>query len=141
MEINWDDIDDSIDELSFKGEVKYGKVVSVYDCDKFKIVFLLNGKLYKWHCRLNNVDTPQLKAFNDPEKELAYYIRHQIKEKILNQIVKIKCGEFDENGRILVEIYINEKENLNQWLVDNKMAFEYNGGTKKNWNQILENTN
>ena len=74
MEINWDEIDDSIDELTFKNDIKYGKVVSVYDGDTIKVVFLLGNKLYKWNCRLDRVDTPELRTRNDLEKELDFRI-------------------------------------------------------------------
>ena len=141
MEINWDEIDDSIEELTFKNDIKYGKVVSVYDGDTIKVVFLLADKLYKWNCRLDRVDTPELRTRNDLEKELGYSVRDKLREKILNKIVKIKCGEFDKYGRLLTEIYINDNESVNQWLIDNKMAFEYHGGTKQDWGEYLENQN
>jgi len=141
MEINWDEIDDSIEELTFKNDIKYGKVVSVYDGDTIKVVFLLGDKLYKWNCRLDRVDTPELRTRNDLEKELGYSVRDKLREKILNKIVKIKCGDFDKYGRLLTEIYINDNESVNQWLIDNKMAFEYHGGTKQDWGEYLENQN
>ena len=48
---------------------------------------------------------------------------------ILNKIVYLELeGEY-KYGRILANIYINNL-NLNQYLIDNKYAYRYEGGTK-----------
>ena len=50
----------------------YCKVVSVYDGDTIKVVFPIIGsgsmKLYKWNCRINGVDTPELRTKNNLER-------------------------------------------------------------------------
>ena len=45
--INWNNVDDSIPMLSFKGGRIYCKVVSVYDGDTIKVVFLLRVWFYE----------------------------------------------------------------------------------------------
>ena len=47
MEIDWDNINENIKQLTLKNEEKTGKVVSVYDGDTVKIVFPLHNTLYK----------------------------------------------------------------------------------------------
>tara|TARA_B100001248_G_C27374210_1_gene453292 strand:- start:1278 stop:1769 length:492 start_codon:yes stop_codon:yes gene_type:complete len=136
MQVNWDEVNDSFKELSLENEEKLGKVVSVYDGDTIKIVFPLHDKLYKWNCRLGRVDTPELRTRNELEKKFGYEVRDKLREKILNKLVNVKCGDFDKYGRLLTEIYI-ENESVNQWLIDNEYAFEYDGGTKKNWEKFL----
>ena len=136
MEVNWDEVNDSFKELSLENEEKLGKVVSVYDGDTIKIVFPLHDKLYKWNCRLGRVDTPELRTKNELEKKFGYEVRDKLREKILNKLVNVKCGDFDKYGRLLTEIYI-ENESVNQWLIDNEYAFEYDGGTKKDWEEFL----
>jgi len=137
MDINWDLVDNSVKELSLDGELKLAKVVSVYDGDTIRIVFPLNNKLYKWNCRLCRIDTPELRTKNILEKKYGFQVRDKLRERILNKLVNIKCGKFDKYGRLLIEIYLQE-ESINQWLIDNKYAFEYDGGTKKDWNDYLE---
>ena len=66
--------------------------------------------------------------------------RAEIREKILNKLVNVKCGDFDKYGRLLTEIFI-EDECVNQWLIDNEYAFEYDGGTKKDWEEFLNKKN
>ena len=143
MEINWDNITDDVKQLCLKDEEKTGKVVSVYDGDTIKVVFPLHNTLYKWNCRLGRVDTPELRTKNKLEKKYGYIVRDKLREKILNKVIKIRCGDFDKYGRLLTELYVvnenQEDESVNQWLIDNNYAFEYDGGTKKKWEEYLQN--
>ena len=114
------------------GKVLEAKVISVYDGDSIKVIFPLNGVLYRWSCRLNGVDTPEIRTRNLKEKEMGYKVRDFLREKILNKVVTLNCGELDKYGRLLVDINY-ESENINQWLITNGYAYEYNGGRKKSW--------
>ena len=140
--INWNNVDDSIPMLTFKGKRFNCKVVSVYDGDTIKVVFPIMGsgsmKLYKWNCRLIGVDTPELKTKNKLEKELGYKVRDKLREKILGKIVYVECDKFDKYGRVLVNIFVHGK-NISKWLIDNEYALEYDGGKKKNWGEYIEN--
>lgn len=114
------------------GKVLEAKVISVYDGDSIKVIFPLNGVLYRWSCRLNGVDTPEIRTRNLKEKEMGYKVRDFLREKILNKVVTLNCGELDKYGRLLVDINY-ESENINEWLIKNGYAYEYNGGRKKSW--------
>ena len=103
--MNWDDAV----EFSFEGECKEAKVMSVYDGDTIKVAFPLGGKMYIWNCRLNGIDTPELRTRNKKEKEFGYEVRNKLREKILGKIVKISCDEFDKYGRLLVEVYLGDE--------------------------------
>lgn len=156
--INWDKIGENVEELNFKGQEKKGKVVSVYDGDSIKIVFPIiddiSDTLYKWNCRLINIDTPEIRTKNLKEKELGIKIRDILREKILNKVVIVKCGEFDKFGRLLVEVLVKEIEistfdritsvfsnkksnrliSINEWLIKNNFARVYHGGKREPWN-------
>lgn len=154
--MNWDEIQDAPD-FSFKGKEIQAKVISVYDGDTIKVIFPLNENdktLYKWNCRLSRVDTPELRTRCKIEKEYGYKVRDILRNRILNKIVNLKCGDFDKYGRLLIEILCKEEDNLintdnntdnfiniNDWLISNNYAFEYNGGTKKKWSDFLLNKN
>ena len=114
------------------GKVLEAKVISVYDGDSIKVIFPLNGVLYRWSCRLNGVDTPEIRTRNLKEKEMGLKVRDFLREKILNKVVTLNCGELDKYGRLLVDINY-ESENINEWLIKNGYAYEYNGGRKKSW--------
>jgi endonuclease YncB( thermonuclease family) len=114
------------------GKTLEAKVISVYDGDSIKVIFPLNGEYFRWSCRLNGVDTPEIRTKNLKEKEMGLKVRDLLREKILDKIVTLKCGELDKYGRLLIDITY-ENENINKWLIDNNYAYEYTGGTKKSW--------
>lgn len=136
--INWDDIKDA-PEFSLEGQELKAKVVSVYDGDTVKCVFPLNGKLYKWNCRLSGVDTPEIRTRNKVEKKYGFEVRDNLRDKILNKVVTLQCGDFDKYGRLLIEIKCDDDDcSINQWLINKKYAFEYHGGKKESWDKFLE---
>ena len=87
--------------------------------------------------RINTISN--YKAWYRYIKNPSVYIENKV-----NKIVKIKCEKFDKYGRLLIDVYIpNEmkRENaktgmLSEWLIDNQYAYEYDGGTKQNWDVI-----
>jgi len=122
-----------------KNSVILGKVVNVYDGDTVKIIMPLNDQFYRWNCRLIGVDTPELRTKCELEKQFGYTVRDKLREKILNQIVSVICDEFDKYGRLLVQIKCcDDEKTINQWLIDNKYAFAYDGGTKQQWSEYLK---
>jgi endonuclease YncB( thermonuclease family) len=137
-EIDWQTITDDTKLFSFENEQIQAKVVSVYDGDTVKCVFPSNGKMYKWNCRLTGVDTPELRTLCKIEKKYGYEVRDYLREKILNKVVTLHCGDFDKYGRLLVTIQYDDCM-VNQWLIDNNYAFSYDGGTKKKWSDFLSN--
>ena len=137
MEIDWDSVSDAprIDKC-LKYTTVQGKIVSVYDGDSVKALLPLNGTLYKWSCRLSGIDTPELRTKNKKEKDLGYKARDILREKLMNKVVTLNCGEFDKYGRLLVEITLDDC-NINEWLIENGYAFKYSGGKKKSWKEFL----
>ena len=98
------------------------------------------GKFYRFNCRIEGVDTPELRTRNKKEKEMGIMVRDKLRTKILDKMVKVKCGKFDKYGRLLVDILI-DNTSITKWLIDNNYAFSYDGGTKKSWAEYLENNN
>ena len=105
----------------------------------FKLIFHFHGHDYKWTCRLNGIDTPEIRTSNTEEKKFGFKVRDIVREKILNKKFNILCYSFDKYGRLLVDLYLNEKDTLNDWLINNKYAFSYDGGKKQSWTEILSN--
>ena len=136
--INWDAVDSKVKQFSFIGDKKTAKVVSVYDGDTIKVVFSVFEKLFKFNCRIQGVDTPEIRTKNKQEKKFGLEVRDKLTEKILNKVVIIECGDFDKYGRLLVDIRDTESgELISEWLIKNKYAFKYDGGTKQDWNVYL----
>ena len=134
--VNWEEVNDKVKVFSFEGRECAGKVVSVYDGDTVKVVFPLSeqepDRLFRWNCRLANVDTPELRTKNLKEKAFGKSVRDKLREKILNKMINIKCYDFDKYGRLLVELVL-EDENINNWLIENEYAKKYDGGKKTKW--------
>jgi len=134
--VDWEKVNSEIKEFSFKGEEKEAKVVDIYDGDTIKIVFTLNGKLYKFNCRIQHVDTPEIRTRNKVEKEYGLKVRDKLKEKILGKVVNVVCDDFDKYGRLLIDIKL-ENILISEWLISNNYAFSYDGGKKKDWGEYL----
>ncbi len=146
-------------EFTLCGRTMTGKIVEMYDADTCKIVLPLFGGLYKFTCRLNGIDTPEMKPRKDkPNRDaeiiLAKKARNEFlrlvcpdskcclsleskKEDILKeleanrQLVTVKCLEFDKYGRLLVELSSSAlTETVNETLVKANLAVSYEGGTK-----------
>ncbi len=114
------------------------KVVKVYDGDSIHVVFEYFGNFYRWICRIAHVDTPEIKSKNQKEKEFGNVVKEKVSELLLNKIFQIQCFEFDKYGRLLIELTLpdtNETKNekLHEWLIRNKYAKPYEGGTKEGW--------
>lgn len=139
--IDWTSVGADVNEFSFRGEKKFAKVVSVYDGDTIKVVFAVLGKLYKFNCRIQHVDTPEIRTRNKKEKDYGLKVRDELRKKIMNKVVTIVCDDFDKYGRLLIDIKIEEEQLLSEWLIKNNYAFRYDGKTKKSWSEYLENEN
>jgi micrococcal nuclease len=134
--VDWALVNNDVGLFSFKGDAKQAKVVDVYDGDTIKVVFSVQDKLYKFNCRIQHVDTPEIRTKNKLEKQFGLKVRDILRDKILGKIVNIVCDDFDKYGRLLIDIKL-EDTLLSQWLISNNYAFEYDGGTKKSWEKYL----
>ena len=136
MNIDWEKVDNKTELFSLEGLEILAKVVDVYDGDTVKCVFPIHDKLYRWNCRLTGVDTPEIRTRCKLEKQHGYKVRDCLREKILNKVVYLRCGDFDKYGRLLIEILCDSCL-INDWLIENDYAFAYDGGTKQSWKDHL----
>ena len=145
-----------IPEFSLNGINTIGKVVDVYDGDTCKIILVYQNNLLRFNCRLNFLDTPEIKPLKNKhnrELEIADAIKcrnkliqlatsceinindNLTKHQIIlllnsnNKVIKIKCHEFDKYGRLLVELYYGDKT-INTILIEDGYAKTYDGKTK-----------
>ena len=144
MNMNWDNISDApkFSDCVKNKEIE-AKIVNVYDGDTVKAIFPLNGVLYKWNCRLVGIDTPEIRTKSKIEKSYGYLVRNALRDKIMNKVVKLNCGDLDKYGRLLITINCKEDNcSVNQWLINKDYAFKYDGGKKKSWEEyLLEKSN
>ncbi len=90
---------------------------------------------YKARMELFNYVTDNLGV----KKNIDLHTTRNEMRKILNEniyLVNILCGEFDKYGRLLGWLFdskisvINPSESFNQKLINNKLAYKYEGKTK-----------
>ena len=133
--IDWNKIDKKIKRFSLENEIKTAKCVDVYDGDTIQLVFPLQNQLYRWTCRLTGIDTPELRTRNKTEKKFGYIVRNTLREKILNKMVIVECGEFDKYGRLLGTLFLQETDliSVNDMMIQQGHGYAYDGGTKQSF--------
>ena len=124
--IKWDDT------VPFKMPITGGQVIKVYDGDTITIASYLpieNSPLYRFSVRLNGIDTPEIKGKNEDEKIAAKQVRHALSSLILNKTITLKNVDAEKYGRVLADVYLDDLF-INDWLIQEKYAIKYDGGTK-----------
>ena len=127
MDIKWEDT------VEFTFPIQGGRVIKVYDGDTITIASKLpftDSPLYRLSVRLNGIDTPEIKGKTDDEKMAAKQARDAVSNLILNKYVILQNIQTEKYGRILADVFIGELH-LNNWLVNERYAVKYDGGTKK----------
>jgi endonuclease YncB( thermonuclease family) len=113
-------------------------VIKVYDGDTITIASKLPydaSPLYRLSVRLNGIDTPEIKGKTADEKQAAKEARDALSELIMNKQIRLENVESEKYGRILADVYLGDLH-INKWLIDNRYAVAYSGGTKtkpENW--------
>jgi micrococcal nuclease len=126
-DIKWDDT------VEFTFPILGGRVIKVYDGDTITIASKMpfaDSPLYRLSVRLNGIDTPEIKGKTEDEKTAAKLVRDVLSNLILNKYITLANIQTEKYGRILADVYIGELH-VNEWLVSEKYAVKYDGGTKK----------
>lgn len=127
IEVKWKDT------VPFTLPLKNGYVTKVYDGDTITIANRLplinDDTIYRFSVRLNGIDTPEIKGKTLDEKTAAISARDALIEKILHKHIILKNVSTEKYGRLIADIWIDNLH-INQWLIDNRYALNYDGGTK-----------
>ena len=126
--------------FSVQAATEYGtaivsKVISVYDCDTFRVDIdslpPIVGKNIR--IRLNGVDTPEIQGKCQYEKDLALKARDFVRNKLAIakeiKLTKLQRGKY---FRVVADVYL-DGVSLEQELLENKLAYKYTGGKKSSW--------
>ena len=127
-DINW------ADTVEFTFPIQGGRVIKVYDGDTITIASKLpfnDSPLYRLSVRLNGIDTPEIKGKSEDEKIAAKSARDALSALILNKYITLKNIQSEKYGRILADIYLDDLW-LNEWMIKERYALKYDGGTKTN---------
>ena len=110
------------------------KVTRVVDGDTIDVNIDLGFQI--WHkarVRMLGIDTPESRTRRKAEKVLGLAAKARLKELLKGQKVSIQCTkEKGKFGRVLADVVVNDKS-INQQLIEEGHAREYNGGKKEPW--------
>jgi len=130
----------SIATLSAQAAPQYGtatvsKVISVYDGDTFRVNIdslpPIVGKNIP--IRVNGVDTPEIRGKCQYEKDLALEARDFVRAKLSNaKEIKLTNLQRGKYFRVVANVVV-DGVSLEQELLDNKLAYRYDGGKKLSW--------
>ena len=117
------------------GTVTVSKVISVYDGDTFRVNIdslpPIVGKNIP--IRVNGVDTPEIRGKCQYEKNLAFKARDFVKARLANaKEIKLTNLQRGKYFRVVANVVV-DGVSLEQELLDNKLAYEYDGGKKSSW--------
>ena len=125
------------------------EIVKVVDGDTIDVIIDLGFALYKKErVRVAGVDTPEKRTRKQEDKELAIDATNWLTEQLDSAIdgeddlvIRTEIdGGFGKYGRLLGWLYIGEDtESINERMIREGYAWEYDGGTKnKDFQQLRE---
>ena len=134
--------DKSIKPFTLAKRTVLAKVIDVYDGDTCKVnLYLHDNDLKQFTIRMMGYDCPELRTKNATEKKFGYRSKEIMQKLILDKLIKLECLDFDKYGRILGQIYIfdskNNEINVNKFMVDNHLGFNYMGDTKTTFESLI----
>jgi micrococcal nuclease len=93
--------------------------------------------------RLAGIDTPESRTTDKQEKALGLESKDWLKNRLefaKNIVIRTQLpGSTEKYGRILGKLYINNEEtSLNEQMIDEGFAWEYQGGSKVKDFALLE---
>lgn len=125
-------------------EYRVKKVTKVLDGDTIDVDLDLGFNIsFSGRVRLSGIDTPESRTKDLAEKKLGLEAKEYMKSLLDNaKIVVIKTEKPDSSekyGRILGQVFIDGLNiSVNQMLIDNGYAWEYDGASKnKNFDALL----
>jgi endonuclease YncB( thermonuclease family) len=160
MEYNFQLYDINTKPFTLNGKTTFVRLVDILDGDSLVVILPIFGNFYKYHIRINGIDTCEIKSKNESNHNLALQARCELLKiitgydhplditrpmikNILNSkvyVLYIECKEFDKYGRLLADVYLNDTKtlSLSQHLINNNLAYIYHGNTKLTESEQLD---
>ena len=123
--------------FSFEGCEKKVKLLDVYDGDTVTIAFKYKRKIWKMSCRMDGIDTPEVRSSNPLEKRAAYLAKDQLLQLCSGpKLLDCQFGKFDKYGRPLITLWNKQmswKRSINSEMIISGFALIYNGKSKQDF--------
>lgn len=127
--------------FSLSGFTTNASVISVYDGDSITAAFpipqFVESEKYLWKCRVIGIDTPELRSKNWDVREHAFKARDRVRGLLVGRSCRLRLGEFDKYGRVLVSVQLADGRDLGRLLIDEGLALPYDGGRRPDWGARL----
>jgi len=125
------------------------RVSHVYDGDSFHVVAVIHDELIRVKTRLLGLDTPERSRVSSQHSIVGHLVRRVVEAILTNDDnTVVACfHHFGKYGRVLVSIRVKfaasgylESIDLTDWLIEQGMANEYDGRTRRpEWSaEVLE---
>lgn len=125
--------------VNFIPPVSKGTVIKVYDGDTITIgatltfkesLFKSNTQKYKFNVRLAHIDCAEIRTTDSDEKKAALFAKYKLADLILYKKIKLENVKLDKYGRLLADV-ICDGININKWMIEQKLAAQYEGKKKE----------
>jgi endonuclease YncB( thermonuclease family) len=128
----------------FIPNIKFGKVIKVYDGDTITIASRLSpissspissSPIYRFSVRIRNIDSAEIKGSTAHEKIQALQAREELHKLVFGKIVYLRDVDTEKYGRILADVILCSDDksyeiNVGNWMLEHKVAVPYDGGKK-----------
>lgn len=119
--------------IPYLPEIKYGKVIKVYDGDTITIATpLFNGdnvpriETYRFNIRLRGINTPELRTKNSEERNLAIESRDYLASMVMDKIVRLENLGVEKYGRLLCDVFVEDPHlHINSAMIDSGFAVAF----------------
>ena len=93
--------------------------------------------------RLRGIDCAEKRGKTESEKQAALLARDALREKVAGQVVRLDTATLatDKYGRVLADVFTLDGLSLRDFMLENRFAVVYDGGTKavpRDWLRFLE---
>ena len=136
--------------FSLNGINTFARVVNVVDGDTISLIIPIFDKYFKFRVRINGIDTCEIHSNDKKIKDKGLKAKYRVIELLSKQnvlcttkkqiidlfnnniyIVWVECLGFDKYGRLLANVFFDNKtKSIANILIDEKLAYNYNGSTK-----------
>ena len=145
--------------FTLNGYITYAKMLSNYDGDTADIILMYKDIPMHLKARFCGYDCSEMKPLlKDPKRDekkkkaieaknrLWYLCTKENEVKSHKTLIRIKCGEYDKYGRILITAYNEDydldtnkneeelfKDSINYQMINEGHGYIYNGGKKEDF--------
>lgn len=107
----------------------------VYDGDTVTVCWIdSHGEKVRIGCRIDGIDTPEIRGSSAEEKELALRAKDRLSKEVLNKYVVIRNQGIEKYGRVLADLETDTRVSIKEYMLeDPELCKPYTGGTKQKW--------